>query len=435
MVDIRGMIARKRDGAELRPEEIAELVNAYTDGRVSDAAMAALLMAVVLRGMTARETALLTKAMMESGDRLDLSAIPGTKVDKHSTGGVGDKTTLVVAPLVASFGVKVPKMSGRALGHTGGTIDKLECIPGLTTELPPERFRTQLSEIGVAIAAQSLDLCPADKKIYALRDATATVASMPLIASSVMSKKLAAGADAIVLDVKVGRGAFVEQEAEARQLAEAMVEIGASMGKRMVALITRMDQPLGRAVGDAVEMVEAMQTLQGNGPPDFVELCEVVAAHMLVLGDAVDSAEQGRRKAREAMQDGRGLAKMRELLAAQGGDASVTETPDELLAGAVRIEVTSEEDGYVADIDARKVGEAVRELKGVAGEDTALCGVVLHRKVGGKIRRGDSIATVFAPEQSLSGAKRTALSISGAVRQGRSAQAPPPPLLLDLVEP
>jgi len=435
MVDIRSIIAKKRDGAELRAEEIAEAVDAYTNGRVSDAVMAALLMAIVLQGMSARETADLTKAMMESGDRLDLSAIPGTKVDKHSTGGVGDKTTLVVAPLVASFGVKVPKMSGRALGHTGGTIDKLECVPGLTTELSPAQFQRQLVEIGVAIAAQSADLCPADKKIYALRDATATVPSLPLIASSVMSKKLAAGADAVVLDVKVGRGALIEREAEARQLAEVMVEIGADMGKRVVALITRMDEPLGRTVGDAVEMVEAIQTLQGKGAPDFVELCEVIAAHMLVLGGEADSTEQGCDRARKRIQDGGGLAKMHELLAAQGGDVSVAENPEQLLTGAVRIEVTSDHDGYVADIDAKTVGEAVKGLKGLAPEGKHLCGVQFHRKVGDAVSRGDVVATVLAPRGAADGAAQTAVIVSGAIQVGRLPQTPRPRVLLDIVEP
>ncbi len=369
---IREIIAKKRDGGELSAPEIAAVVGGCVRGEFADAQMGALLMAIVLRGMTAAETAALTLAMVESGTRLDLSRIPGVKVDKHSTGGVGDKTTLVVAPLVAALGVPVPKMSGRALGHTGGTIDKLECLPGLTTALSAERFCRQVAEIGVAIAAQSEEMAPADKKIYALRDATATVESIPLIASSVMSKKLAVGADGIVLDVKVGGGAFMPDLAQAQQLAEAMVGIGRRAGKRMVALITRMEDPLGRAVGDAVELMEAMQTLAGRGPADFVELCEVVAGHMLALGDAAADPEEGRLLAGQALASGRGLAKLSEMIAAQGGDGGVVSDPEELIGAAQRIPV-GVGDGYVVRVDARRIGALVRALKAGAGTRKGLC--------------------------------------------------------------
>jgi pyrimidine-nucleoside phosphorylase len=395
---IREVIAKKRDGFELSPEQIREAVDGYVLGRVSDSQMAALLMAIVLRGMTARETADLTFAMVASGECLDFSSIPGTKVDKHSTGGVGDKTTLVVAPLVASLGVPVPKMSGRALGHTGGTIDKLECIPGLTTALSPDRFRRQVAEIGVAIAAQTDRMAPADRKIYALRDATATVESVPLIASSVMSKKLAAGADAIVLDVKAGAGAFMPDLESARDLAEAMVDIARRGGKRVVALVTRMDEPLGAAVGDAPELIEAVQTLAGHGPPDFVALCEIVAGHMLHLGGAAPDPEHGRARARRGLASGAGLAKLRDMVAAQGGSPDILDQPEALIGGAERIPVEAERDGCVAAIDARRIGALVRDLKTRTGERKSECGVLLHKKAGDPVAGGPFASILVPPE-------------------------------------
>ncbi len=397
-MDIRDIISRKRDGGELTAPEISWAVTNYTQGVIAEAQMAALLMAIALRGMTARETADLTFAMLATGDRLDLSSIPGTKVDKHSTGGVGDKTTIVVAPLVAALGVRVPKMAGRALGHTGGTIDKLECIPGLTTELTPERFVAQLAEIGVAIAAQSAKMAPADKRIYALRDLTATTESIPLIASSVMSKKLAVGADAIVLDVKAGRGALVRDVAGARKLAGAMVEIGIRARKRVVALVTRMDQPLGRAVGDALELVEAIETLGGGGPRDFVMVCELVASHMLALGGAAADPRQGRAMAAEALRSGVGLAKLRELVRAQGGDPAVVDNPAALTRGAGRVAVCATLSGYVAGIDAKRIGETVRELKSAAGDRKHLCGLLLHKKAAEAVASGEVVAEVAVPE-------------------------------------
>jgi len=395
-VGIVETIAKKRDGMELTAEEIGQAISAFMSGGVSDAQMAALLMAIYLRGMTDRECSDLTMAMLASGERLDLSAIPGTKVDKHSTGGVGDKTTLVVAPLVASFGVPVPKMSGRALGHTGGTIDKLEAIPGLQTDLPPDRFARQVADIGIAIAAQTAAMAPADKRIYALRDATATVESIPLIASSVMSKKLAAGADAIVLDVKAGRGAFMADVDQAAALAHVMVDIGRRAGKRMVALVTRMDEPLGVAVGDGPELVEAIETLAGSGPADFVELCEVVAGHMLCLGAAARDAEEGRKRAREGLSSGRGLSKLREMIAAQGGDPQFVDRPASILEGASRQQVRLEAGGYVTGIDARRVGAAVRELKAAAGRFRRICGVLVHAKTGDRVSEAPA-ATVLGP--------------------------------------
>jgi pyrimidine-nucleoside phosphorylase len=422
-VDIRDIIARKRDGAELSRDEISWTVTGYTQGLIPDAPMAALLMAIVLRGMSAGETTCLTLAMLDSGERLDLSLIPGATVDKHSTGGVGDKTTLVVAPLVAALGGRVPKMSGRALGHTGGTIDKLECIPGLKTELAPERFVAQVAEIGVAIAAQSARMAPADKKIYALRDQTGTVESVPLIASSVMSKKLAVGADAIVLDVKAGRGAFLPSVAAARKLARAMVEIGAGAGRRVVALVTRMDEPLGRAVGDALELVEAIETLGGRGRRDFVALCALVAGHMLALAGAAADAREGRGMAARGLRSGVGLAKLRELVVAQGGDPSVIDEPSLLTRGAALLPVCLDVSGYVSAVDARRVGEIVRELKSAAGEGKCLCGVMIERKVGDRIAPDEAAAAIAVPDTVPAEA---AERVKGEVaRAFRASEAPP----------
>ncbi len=395
-MDITEIITKKREGRELTEGEIQRVVEGFTAGEIGEGPMAALLMAVVFRGMTSEETAALTLCMARSGDRLDLSGVSGLKVDKHSTGGVGDKTTLVAAPLAAAAGVRVPKMSGRALGHTGGTIEKLEAIPGLTTALDPDRFRSQVEKIGLAIAAQTESMVPADKKIYALRDATATVESIPLIASSIMSKKLAVGADALVLDVKVGEGAFMRDLEGARSLAKTMVEIGARAGRRVVAAITRMDQPLGAAVGDAAELAEAVKTLAGEGPPDLVELAETLAGHMLALGGAAEDAEQGRARAHAALTSGAGRAKLMEMVSAQGGDRGALESPERLLAGAVASPVELDEDVFVSDIDAREIGLAVRQLKEAAGEEKHLCGVLLHKKIGDWLD-GTPVATVLSP--------------------------------------
>ncbi len=430
--DIRSIIAKKRDGLELTAQEIEEAVNGFTQGLVSEAQMAALLMAIVWRGLSLRETAELTLAMLASGERLDLSSIPGVKVDKHSTGGVGDKTTLVVAPLVAAFGVPVPKMAGRALGHTGGTIDKLECIPGLRTDLSPGQFREQVATIGIAIAAQSAKMTPADKKIYALRDATATVESIPLIASSVMSKKLAAGAEAILLDVKAGKGAFAPDLGAARELASAMVGIGKQLGKKTVALVTRMEQPLGRAVGDCVELVEAIDTLKGAGPPDFVELCELISGYMLVLGGAANNSEQGKMLAREGLSKGVGLKKMRELIEAQGGEAGIIDNPDTLLQQAERRMIVTEQEGFVLSLDARRVGWAIRAYKEAAGQVKHLCGVILHKKEGDRIANGEALATIVGPTSLNSALQVAASEIAASYRFGETAP-PKQELLADIL--
>ena len=415
--------------------------------------MGALLMALYLKGMSVSESAALTLAMANSGERLDLSQqgsaapllswIPGVKVDKHSTGGVGDKTTLVVAPLVAALGVPVPKMSGRALGHTGGTIDKLETIPGLTTALSPERFCRQVAEIGVAIASQTENMAPADKKIYALRDATATVESIPLIAASVMSKKLAVGAEAIVLDVKAGGGAFMRDLESARELARTMLGIGSLAGKRVVALITWMDQPLGAAVGDAAEMVEAIRTLDGQGPSDLVELCGVLAGHMLALGGEAADPEEGAARAHEALRSGAGKAKLREMVVAQGGDGGVLDDPESLLAPAVRVPVELSQVGYVAGIEARQIGLAVRHLKEAAQQGSAaplpswgsakrLCGVLMEKKTG-EVVGAEPVAFVIGPAEAGEAIAEAAEQVREAFAVSR--QAPPSvPLLAEVVD-
>ena len=431
-MDISGIIARKREGGELSRAEIQEVVSGFVGGQVAEGPMGALLMALYLKGMSASESAALTLAMANSGERLDLSTIPGVKVDKHSTGGVGDKTTLVVAPLVAALGVPVPKMSGRALGHTGGTIDKLETIPGLTTALSPDRFCRQVAEMGVAIASQTENMAPADKRIYALRDATATVESIPLIAASVMSKKLAVGADAIVLDVKAGVGAFMRDLESARELARTMLEIGSLAGKRVVALITRMDQPLGAAVGDAAEMVEAIRTLDGQGPSDVVELCGTLAGHMLALGGVAASPEEGRARAHQGLRFGIGKEKLRALVVAQGGDGSVVDDPESLLAGTTAVPVQLEKTGYIGAVDARRIGLAVRHLKEAAGARRGgLCGVLMEKKTGDVVGR-EPVASVIGPAAAVEAIAEAAERVREAFAV--SGEPPPPaPLLAEVL--
>ncbi|MDQ0286603.1 pyrimidine-nucleoside phosphorylase/thymidine phosphorylase [Desulfofundulus luciae] len=392
------IILKKRQGFELTTEEINFFVRGYTAGEIPDYQAAALLMAVFFQGLNYRETADLTLAMASSGDRVDLSGISGCKVDKHSTGGVGDKTTLVLAPLVAAAGVPVAKMSGRGLGHTGGTVDKLESIPGFKVNLAPDDFIRQVREVGVAVVAQTANLVPADKKLYALRDVTATVDSIPLIASSVMSKKIAAGADAIVLDVKAGSGAFMRSVDEASTLARTMVAIGRQAGKRTVAVISDMDQPLGFAVGNALEVREAIATLSGQGPSDLRELCLVLGGHMLVLAGAATDVEEGMNRLAGLLEGGRALDKFREMVKAQGGDPRVADEPDLLPEASYKEQVKAQEDGYVATIHAEKIGRAAMLLGAgrKAKEDTIdpAVGVVLHKKVGNRVKAGDVLATL-----------------------------------------
>ena len=387
------VISRKRDGGEHPPEEIEFLLNGYVRGLIPDYQMAAWLMAVCIRGMTRAETLALTQAMVKSGEVLDLSSIPGIKVDKHSTGGVGDKVTLIGPPLAAACGVKVPKLSGRALAHTGGTLDKLESVPGLTVDLDPDRFIRQVREVGIAVAAQSPHMVPADKLLYALRDVTATVPSIPLIASSVMSKKIAAGADAIVLDVKFGRGAFMPDIASAEQLATEMVLLGEGAGRRTVALVTAMDNPLGRTVGNALEVQEALDALAGRGDKELVQVALVVAREMCWLAEV--EADPG-----DALRSGAGRNKFLQMLIAQGGKIEMG-----LPRAPVHIPVPSVGDGHVQSIDALEVGLAGLELGvGRRKKDDQVdpaAGIVIEAPVGARVQVGQPLAVVHARSDEL----------------------------------
>jgi pyrimidine-nucleoside phosphorylase len=400
MVEI---IEKKRDGKALSTEEIEFFVQGYTQGTIPDYQVAALLMAIVLRGMDDRETRDLTMAMARSGEMLDLSDIAPIVVDKHSTGGVGDKVSLVVAPAVAACGLPVGKMSGRGLGFSGGTLDKLESIPGYRTDLTVEEFKAQLRRIGIVLTGQSANLAPADGKLYALRDVTGTVPSIPLIVSSIMSKKIAAGADAIVLDVKMGSGAFMKTLEDAARLAEGMVRIGREVGRKVTALISDMNQPLGFAVGNALEVKEAIETLHGGGPEDFREHCPTVAGEMLFLGEKAADESEGRRMIEAVIADGRAWAKFRQLVEAQGGDVAYIEEPERLPKARLIETVEAEAKGYLAHVQADEIGMAVvalgggREKKGDPIDHAV--GVVMHVKVGEAVEPGKPLFTVHANDE------------------------------------
>ncbi|MEI7024626.1 pyrimidine-nucleoside phosphorylase [Paenibacillus sp. y28] len=390
------LIQKKRDGGELTAEEISFLIQGYAEGRIPDYQIAAWSMAVFFQGMTARETAELTLAMARSGDQMDLGSIRGVKVDKHSTGGVGDTTTLILAPLVAAAGVPVAKMSGRGLGHTGGTIDKLESITGFQVEQNREDFIDLVNKHGVAVISQSGNITPADKQLYALRDVTATVNSIPLIASSVMSKKIASGADAIVLDVKIGSGAFMKTIEDAIRLAQAMVDIGTEVGRETVAVITGMEQPLGRAIGNALEIREAMDTLRGQGPADLTELCLLLGAHMLVLGQAALTVEEGYEELQRLIENGYALKKFKEFVAAQGGTPSFIDQPGLLPSAGHSFTVTAPASGFVHRLEAEEIGICAMMLG--AGRETKQsaidlgAGIVLLAKIGDVVEAGQPIA-------------------------------------------
>lgn len=397
MVDI---IEKKRDGKELTPEEIQFCIKGYTDGSIPDYQMSALTMAIVFQGMSEAERATLTMAMVESGDQIDLSAIHGIKVDKHSTGGVGDTTTLVLGPLVASVGVPVAKMSGRGLGHTGGTIDKLESVEGFHVELENEEFVRLVNQNKIAVIGQSGNLTPADKKLYALRDVTGTVESIPLIASSIMSKKIAAGADAIVLDVKTGAGAFMKTLEDSRELAKAMVRIGNNVGRRTMAVISDMSQPLGFAIGNALEVKEAIDTLKGEGPEDLTELCLTLGSHMVLLAEKASTVEEARQMLTNAIKDGSALEALKVFLRSQGGDDSIVDDPSRLPQASFKIEVEAKEEGYISEIIADEIGTAAMLLgAGRATKESEIdlaVGLLLKKKIGDQVQVGESIVTIYS---------------------------------------
>lgn len=421
------IIGKKRDGHALSDGELGWFIANYATGAIPDYQASALLMAIYLQGMSDRETAALTEAMVRSGDQLDLSRF-GRVVDKHSSGGVGDKTTLVVGPIVASTGLPVAKMSGRGLGFTGGTLDKLESIPGFRSDLSFEQFMDQVEAVGLVVAGATKRIAPADKQLYALRDVTATVGSLPLIASSIMSKKLASGADAIVLDVKVGNGAFMETVAEAEALAERMVAIGETMGRDVVALLTDMGQPLGHAVGNALELREAIATLHGDGPADFTTLCVEVAAQMLRLGHKADTLEAARALATDQLRRGAAWATFRAMVAAQGGDVRFIDDPEALPVAPVIEEIAAPRRGWIAGIDAREVGLTVVEMGGGrAKKDDAIdhaVGVVFAAKVGDWIDEGTTLFTLHSADEPRHHAAQQRL-LAAYTWSERAVDAPP----------
>ncbi len=423
MVDL---IEKKRDGGTLSEEEIQYIVTEYTENRIPDYQVSALLMAIFYEDMTDEEITALTLAMANSGEVIDLSSIDGIKVDKHSTGGVGDTTTLILAPLVASVGVPVAKMSGRGLGYTGGTLDKLEAIPGFQIELSEERFIELVNESQVAVIGQSGNLAPADKKLYALRDVTATVNSIPLIASSIMSKKIAAGADAIVLDVTTGDGAFMKNLDDARRLAHTMVRIGKLANRQTMAVISDMSQPLGEAIGNSLEVVEAIETLQGKGPEDLVEMCYALGSQMVVLAKKAETLEEARQLLEKALDSGAALEKFKEMIHNQGGDVSVVDEPERLLTAEYEIAFPAKKTGVVTKLVANELGIAAMMLG--AGrrtkEDTIdyAVGLKLHKKVGEEIQEGEALLTIYSNTEDIEAV--TAL-LEQYIEIGETGEEPP----------
>lgn len=410
MVDL---ITKKRDGGELTKEEIDFFIDEYTNGDIPDYQLSSLMMAIFFQDMTEDERADLTMAMVKSGDEIDLSAIDGTKVDKHSTGGVGDTTTLVLAPLVAALDVPVAKMSGRGLGHTGGTIDKLEAISGFHAEITEEEFAEIVNKDKVAVIGQSGNLTPADKKLYALRDVTATVNSIPLIASSIMSKKIAAGADAIVLDVKTGDGAFMKTEEDSIALAKAMVSIGNNVGRKTMAIISSMSEPLGYAIGNALEVREAIETLRGEGPADLTKLCMELGAQMAVVGGKAETLDEAKVKLQAVIDSGQALEKFKVFMANQGGDASVADDVSKLPQAKYQIEIKAETSGYIEEIAAEEIGVASAMLgagRQTKGEDIDLAvGLMLEKKTGDHVEEGETIATLHSNREDVEDVKQKIL--------------------------
>jgi pyrimidine-nucleoside phosphorylase len=422
------LVRRKREGEELSPDEIRDFFQGYTRGAVEEYQMSAFLMAVFFRGMSDDELAALVDVMLGSGAVADLSTVPGIKVDKHSTGGVGDKVSIVLAPLVASLGVPVPMMSGRGLGHTGGTVDKLETIPGFRTDLSLDEYRVQLERIGCALIAQTAEVAPLDRRLYALRDVTATVESIPLIASSIMSKKLAEGIDALVLDVKLGNGAFMPDRERATELSRTMIGIGAARGKRVIALLTAMDRPLGHAVGNALEIEECVLTLRGEGPADLRELTVALAAEMLVLGGAATSFEAGVADASAALDDGRALEKMRQIIRAQGGNDAVLDDPAILPQAPARRPVKAGRAGVVTLMDVRAIGEAAVALgagrTSMSAPIDPAVGFHITVKPGDVVEAGQALATVYAADDAAAEAGADRLAGAIVIGQGEVTSLP-----------
>lgn len=428
------LIAKKRDGLALTPEEIEFFIQGYVRDEIPDYQAAAWAMAVLWRGMTIAETTALTLAMVRSGGCVDLSSLGRPVVDKHSTGGVGDKTTLIVAPLAAALGLPVAKMSGRGLGYSGGTLDKLEAIPGMRVMLSPDAFLETVKKTGIVVAGQTSDLVPADGKLYALRDVTATVPSLPLIASSIMSKKIAGGAQAIVLDVKVGRGAFMPDLDSSRALAETMIQIGHAVGRRVTAVLSAMDQPLGCAIGNAVEVAEAIATLQGHGPRDLVTHCLAIAAEMALLGGVAHDPDQGRALAQKALQSGRALECFARWIAGQGGDVRVVDDPMRLPQAPCRRVTVAPRGGYLAALDAREFGLAAVELG--AGRERKeqridlSVGIVLQRQGGERVTAGEPLWIIYAASEAAAQAAEVRLLKACA---WADAPIPPPPLVYEII--
>jgi len=422
------IINKKKNGRELTREEISFWIEGLTNGLIPEYQTSALLMAIFFQGLTLKETVFLTESMINSGDRVDLTEIPGIKSDKHSTGGVGDKTTLVLAPLLASLGLKVAKMSGRGLGHTGGTLDKLESIPGLRIDLSKEEFLAQVQTVGLAVIGQTADLVPADKKLYALRDVTATVDSVPLIAASVMSKKLAAGGDVIVLDVKYGSGAFMKTGEQAEILARMMVGIGNDMGKKTAALLTSMDQPLGNAVGNALEVKEAINVLKGQGPEDVRELCLRLAGVSLWLAGKVSDPEEGENLAEVHLDNGSALDKLRSFITAQHGDPRVIEQEELLPQAQFRLSFLAGQDGYIAAMDTESIGLTAMKLgAGRERKEDAIdpgVGIVFHKKMGDRVKKGETIAMIHANDENRADACREMLKRCISIREEKNEPLP-----------
>ncbi|WP_058306931.1 pyrimidine-nucleoside phosphorylase [Gracilibacillus massiliensis] len=430
MVDL---IAKKRDGYSLTKDEINYMINGYTKEEIPDYQMSAMAMALYFQEMTTEERVYLTMAMVESGDQVDLSDIEGIKVDKHSTGGVGDTTTLILAPLVASVGVPVAKMSGRGLGHTGGTIDKLESIEGFQVELTAEKFNQLVNDQKVAVIGQSGNLTPADKKLYGLRDVTATVNSIPLIASSIMSKKIASGADGIVLDVKTGSGAFMKELDDAKKLAKAMVDIGNGAGRDTIAVISDMNQPLGFAVGNALEIKEAIDTLRGQGPEDLYELCLTLGSQMVLLAKKADSLEEARKKLEEAISSGKAIEKFKTFITSQGGDATVVDQPERLPQAKHVFEVKAQKSGFVSEIIADEIGTAASMLgAGRLTKDSVIdlaVGVVLKKKIGEEVNKGDVIVQIYSNQTNVEEVEQKIQQAYAITDQNVSVQ----PLIYDII--